>query len=607
MSTAAGVANIGSAIPIVGEHPVWFCVGIIVLISGLNLRGMKESGSAFAIPVYAFIFSMYALLITGLLRWATGSEMRAASADYELQPEHALSGLALVFLLARGFSSGSAALTGVEAISNGVPAFKKPKSRNAATTLAVMAALSVTMMLGLVALTMITGAQIAEDPAQQLLGAPDGYYQKTLIAQIAETVFSGFPLAFYLVSFTTGLILLLACNTAFNGFPVLGSILAQDRFLPRQLHTRGDRLAFSNGIVFLAGIALILVIAFQADVTALIQLYIVGVFVSFTCSQAGMIRHWKRLLGTEKNSAVRRRMRRSQAINAVGFFFTSVVLLIVLITKFLAGAWIAILAMGVIFFTMKGIQRHYQRVTLELAADEDDMLLPSRVHSIVLVSRLHMPTMRALAYARATRPDYLEAVTGQRRPRRHRGPGPGMGGPEHPRRVEGHRLTVPGNHQTHPRLRAPHPERQPAGHRHRVHPRIRRRALVGTPAAQPIRAAPQGQVAVHPRGDGHLRALAAVLLRRPGRTTPSTHRPSAHDPRTDYRKADPHRQQHRPPHLAPGASRPRMTARTPDSVSLPNSSEADHRSPTLPLGGAERDHRVGAGGTGFDQVGIESQ
>ena len=130
---------------------------------------------------------------------------------------------------------------------------------------------------------MITGAQIADDPAHQLIGAPEGYYQKTLIAQIAETVFSGFPLAFYFVSFVTGLILVLACNTAFNGFPVLGSILAQDRFLPRQLHTRGDRLAFSNGIVFLAVIALILVIAFQADVTALIQLYIVGVFVSFTC------------------------------------------------------------------------------------------------------------------------------------------------------------------------------------------------------------------------------------------------------------------------------------------------------------------------------------
>ena len=411
VSTAAGVANIGSAVQIVGDHPVWFSIGVIVLVSALNLRGIRESGSAFAIPVYAFIISIFAMMITGLVEFLIGADVKAQSADFHLQAESALTGFALVFLLLRGFSSGSAALTGVEAISNGVPAFKKPKSRNAATTLAMMAALSVTMMLGLVALTLYTGVQYADDPATQLVGAPEGYYQKTLIAQIAETVFSGFPIAFYIVSFTTGVILVLACNTAFNGFPVLGSILAQDRFLPRQLHTRGDRLAFSNGIVFLAGIALILVIAFQADVTALIQLYIVGVFVSFTFSQLGMIRHWKKLLRTERDPQARRRMRRSQTINAIGFSFTAVVLVIVLVTKFLAGAWIAILAMAVIFVTMRAIKKHYDRVAREIAADEDDLVLPSRVHSIVLVSKLHLPTMRALAFARATRPDSLEAVT----------------------------------------------------------------------------------------------------------------------------------------------------------------------------------------------------
>ncbi|ACV80053.1 APC family permease [Nakamurella multipartita] len=411
VSTAAGVANIGSAIQVVGDHPVWFSIGIIVLVCALNLRGIRESGSAFAIPVYAFIISIVAMIITGLVEFVIGADVKAQSADFHLQAESALTGFALVFLLLRGFSSGSAALTGVEAISNGVPAFKKPKSRNAATTLALMAALSVSMMLGLVALTLYTGVQFADDPATQLIGAPEGYYQKTLIAQIAEAVFSGFPLAFYIVSFTTGLILVLACNTAFNGFPVLGSILAQDRFLPRQLHTRGDRLAFSNGIVFLAAIALILVIAFQADVTALIQLYIVGVFVSFTFSQLGMIKHWNKLLRTERDGAVRRRYRRSQTINAVGFCFTGVVLIIVLITKFLAGAWIALLAMAVIFVTMQAIKRHYERVAQEIAADEDDLVLPSRVHAIVLVSKLHLPTMRALAFARATRPDTLEAVT----------------------------------------------------------------------------------------------------------------------------------------------------------------------------------------------------
>ncbi len=411
VSTAAGVANIGSAIPIVGDHPVWFSIAIIAIVCALNLRGIRESGSAFAIPVYAFIFSIFALIITGFVQYVSGADVQAESAGFQLQAETTLSGFALFFLLLRGFSSGSAALTGVEAISNGVPAFKKPKSKNAATTLALMAGLSVSMMLGLVALTLYTGVQFADDPATQLVGAPEGYYQKTLIAQIAEAVFAGFPIAFYVVSFVTGLILVLACNTAFNGFPVLGSILAQDRFLPRQLHTRGDRLAFSNGIVFLAVIAMVLVIAFQANVTALIQLYIVGVFISFTFSQLGMIKHWTRLLRTEQDPGRRRQMLRSRVINAIGFGFTGVVLVIVLVTKFAAGAWITLVAIGIIFYTMTSIKKHYERVSMEIAADEDDMVLPSRVHSLVLVSKLHLPTMRALAYARATRPDYLEAVT----------------------------------------------------------------------------------------------------------------------------------------------------------------------------------------------------
>jgi amino acid transporter len=411
VSTASGVANIGSAIPAVGAHPVLWSIIIVGVITALNLRGIRESGTAFAIPVYAFMLSIIAMIGTGLVRYFAGSDMKAASSGFTLTAEHSLAGFALVFLVARGFSSGSAALTGVEAISNGVPAFRKPKSRNAATTLAMMGGLAVTMVLGLVSLALITGTKIAEDPATQLQGAPADYYQKTMIAQIAETVFSGFSVGFYIVSFTTGLILVLACNTAFNGFPVLGSILAQDSYLPRQLHTRGDRLAFSNGIVFLAVVALILVISFGANVNSLIPLYTVGVFVSFTLSQAGMIRHWNRLLRTETDPAARRKMRQSQTINAIGFSFTAVVLVIVIVTKFLTGAWIAILAMAVFFVTMKAVKRHYTRVSMEIAADEDDMVLPSRVHAIVLVSKLHLPTMRALAFARATRPDTIEAVT----------------------------------------------------------------------------------------------------------------------------------------------------------------------------------------------------
>jgi Amino acid permease len=212
----------------------------------------------------------------------------------------------------------------------------------------------------------------------------------------------------------TALILVLAANTAFNGFPVLGSVLAQDSYLPRQLHTRGDRLAFSNGIVFLAVAALAAIIAFQAQVTALIQLYIVGVFISFTLSQIGMVRHWTRLLRNETDQAVRRTMMRSRVVNTIGFVATGTVLFVVLITKFLAGAWIAVVAMTLLFAVMKLIRKHYDTVSRELerqATDDHDVVLPSRNHAVVLVSKLHLPTLRALAYARATRPDALEAVT----------------------------------------------------------------------------------------------------------------------------------------------------------------------------------------------------
>jgi hypothetical protein len=215
----------------------------------------------------------------------------------------------------------------------------------------------------------------------------------------------------YIVAAATALILFLAANTAFNGFPVLGSILAQDRYLPRQLHTRGDRLAFSNGILFLAAFAIVLIVAFQAEVTRLIQLYIVGVFVSFTLSQAGMIRHWNRLLRTERDPAVRHRMNRSRAINGFGMVLTGAVLIVVLVTKFLLGAWIAIAAMAVIYLVMLGIRRHYDRVALELDASDEEPRLPARNHAIVLVSKVHKPTLRAIAYAQATRPDTLIGLT----------------------------------------------------------------------------------------------------------------------------------------------------------------------------------------------------
>jgi hypothetical protein len=240
------------------------------------------------------------------------------------------------------------------------------------------------------------------------------YHQLPIIGQLAEGIFSGFPPAFFLVTAATGIILVLAANTAFNGFPVLGSILASDGYLPRQLHSRGDRLAFSNGILMLAGAAVVLVVAFDAEVTRLIQLYIVGVFVSFTMSQTGMIRHWTRHLKLTTDSRERARMRRSRVINSIGLGLTASVLVIVLVTKFVAGAWIAILAMVVIFVVMRAIRTHYDHVRreLDLAHQVTDVrTLPSRVHALVLVSKLHLPTMRALAYARASRPSVIEALT----------------------------------------------------------------------------------------------------------------------------------------------------------------------------------------------------
>ncbi|MFZ0835523.1 MAG: APC family permease [Mycobacterium sp.] len=416
VSMSSAMSNIGSALPFVAQHKTVFAVVAILLLASANLRGIRESGTAFAIPTYAFMIGMYLMLAWGFFQlYVLGTPLRAESADFELHAEHGnIMGLALVFLVARSFSSGCAALTGVEAISNGVPAFRKPKSRNAATTLLMLGLIAVSLFMGMIMLAKATGAQIAERPHEQLIGAPDDYHQKTLIVQLAESVFHGFPVGLYLIAGVTALILVLAANTAFNGFPVLGAILAQDSYLPRQLHTRGDRLAFSNGILFLAFAAIAFVVAFRAEVTSLIQLYIVGVFVSFTLSQIGMVKHWTLLLRAEEDAAVRRHMQRSRVINTVGFICTGTVLVIVVITKFVAGAWIAILAMAALFGLMKTIWRHYASVTKELdkaEAERGETVLPSRIHAVVLVSSLNLPTRDALNNARATRPDILEAVT----------------------------------------------------------------------------------------------------------------------------------------------------------------------------------------------------
>jgi len=418
LSSAAQYA--ASAFGFVADHRVLVAVGLTMFLALMNLRGVRESGTSFAIPAYLFMAGLGAMCLFGIIRMNTGSLPLAESASYTITEapgyDEGITMLALVFLIARAFSSGCAALTGVEAISNGVPAFTKPKSRNAATTLLLLGAISTTFMLSVVALGNAMDVRYV-DPSEldRLLGPdgqpmPEGFHQDTLIAQIAAGVFDSFAPGFYFVVIVTGVILVLASNTAFNGFPVLGSILARDGFMPRQLGSRGDRLAYSNGILILAGMAIVLIIAFEAEVTRLIQLYIVGVFVSFTLSQLGMIRHWTRHLRTERDAATRLRMQRSRVINTIGFAMTSTVLVIILVTKFLAGAWITILAMGFLFLVMRGIRGHYDKVGAELQVADDDQVLPTRVHAVVLVSKIHKPTMRALAYAKASRPNLLEAV-----------------------------------------------------------------------------------------------------------------------------------------------------------------------------------------------------
>jgi amino acid transporter len=410
----------GAIPPLIG-HEATVGVVAVALLTAMNLRGVRESGSFFAVPTYLFMVAILGMCAYGLLRLLAGDLPEAESAHLDIAPqpgwEEPLTQIALMFLLARAFSSGCAALTGVEAISNGVPAFRKPKSRNAATTLLMLGLIAITMMMSVIVLAnQMTIRYVDPHELDRLRTAaggavPDSYEQHPVISQIAEGLFMDtFPPAFYFVVTVTGVILVLAANTAFNGFPVLGSILAQDGLAPRSLGSRGDRLAYSNGIVFLAGMSMLLIWVFDAETTKLIQLYIVGVFVSFNLSQLGMIRHWTRHLRTERDPAVRRRMMRSRAINTFGLGMTAVVLVIVLITKFLAGAWITILAMGFFFLVMQAIGRHYARVELELAADEQDKVMPTRVHAIVLASKLHKPTLRALAFARATRPNVLEAI-----------------------------------------------------------------------------------------------------------------------------------------------------------------------------------------------------
>ena len=399
VSVVAGVVGITSAAPGLQKHAVALAVGFVVLLTLANLRGVKESGRAFAIPTYTFVSLTYLMFIVGTARGLTGNLPDASTAADQLHRTVHVGGIFTLLLILRAFASGCTALTGVEAISNGVPSFRRPKARNAANTLAIMGVLSVTMFVGITVLALHLKARAQES------GNP------SVISQIAAAVFGSHAFLFYLYQAATAGILVLAANTAFSGFPVLSSILAEHRYLPRQMHNRGDKLVYSNGILLLGAFSVALIIGFDANVDKLIHLYIIGVFTSFTLSQAGMVRHWNRSIPSAPHER-RSRMRVSRVINIVGAISTAVVLVIVLATKVVQGAWIAIIAMIAIFAMMKSIRRHYDAISRELELPRGEKpVLPSRNHAVVLVSRLHLPTLRAISYAKATRPSTLEALT----------------------------------------------------------------------------------------------------------------------------------------------------------------------------------------------------
>jgi amino acid transporter len=419
VSVSSGVDNIISAAPSLHSYRIVMAVGFVVLLAAVNLRGLREAGLAFAAPTYLFATGVGIMIITGLVRAIVGDAPVAESAKYHIEAQHGYGSLgffALTFFTLRAFSSGCTALTGVEAIANGVPAFKPPKARNAQLTLVAMGVIAISMFIGLTVLALISKVHITDATSNscRFTGVPDCEHkpQRTVIAQVASAVFGGpHSAGFFYIQAATALILVLAANTAFNGFPLLGSILARDSNLPKQLNNRGDRLAYSNGIVFLAIVAALLIWIYKADVTRLIQLYIIGVFTSFTLGQSGMVRHWNRVLRIEPDAMERARMRRSRAINAFGATLAGVVLVIVIITKFTKGAYLVLIAMPILYVIMRAIHRHYTRVADELATEDTGLILPSRNHVVVLVSKVHKPTLRALAYARATRPDTLTALT----------------------------------------------------------------------------------------------------------------------------------------------------------------------------------------------------
>lgn len=412
VSVASGTDNLISAFPALANWRVEIAVGFVLLLTAVNLRGVKESGVAFAIPTYVFLASVLLMIGAGAARLFMGHELVAPSAHYTVnvytQDLQGATQAAVILLLLRAFASGCSALTGIEAIANGVPAFRAPKIKNAQITMVLMGAAAVTMFIGVTALALASNVHYSEDPTLGLKGWVEGTTQLTVMAQIAYAVFGANSFMFYVIQAGTAAVLLLAANTAFNGFPLLSSVLAKDAFAPKALLTRGDRLVYSNGMFSLMAAALTLIVIYQASVTGLIQLYIIGVFTSFTVGQIGMLKHWRR--GKADGSISVRSANSGLAINGLGATMTSIVLVIVTITKFTHGAWLVFIIMPVLYWVMFNTKRYYAEVEKEIALDSKTVFGSKGDYAVVMMDKLNKPQLKALDYALSSRHTEMEAI-----------------------------------------------------------------------------------------------------------------------------------------------------------------------------------------------------
>jgi len=399
VSVSSGVAQIVSAYPALADYRVWIAVSMVILIMLINLRGVKESGNTFAIPTYFFLGMMALTLATAFFRYLTGSLGTVVDPPL-LETAHTTGAIGL-FLLLHAFSNGTTALTGVEAISNGITVFKEPRSKNAGTTLICMSMILGTLFLGI---TFLAG-KIGAIPSEH----------ETVISQLTRTVFDGRGLLYLAAISATTVILVMAANTAFADFPRLSALVAGDGFLPRQLTYRGSRLVFSRGIAVLAALASLLIIVFQASVTALIPLYAIGVFLSFTLSQAGMARRWRKSGHTQPGEEIHERgsvltfdpkWRFKMIVNGAGAVCTAIVMAVFAITKFRDGAWIVLILTPVLVAIFLAIHNHYRSLARPLSLDSYDPPVTFSRHRVIIpIASVHRGTLNALSFARSLSDD----------------------------------------------------------------------------------------------------------------------------------------------------------------------------------------------------------